>query len=71
LPRDFVECSEIAGKTVSSLKVYEDPSEDCEVVIEFTDGTTFSCAMEQKLSMKSVLYRGGVGTPEVLRDYNP
>ena len=68
--RDFIECDEIAGKTVRSLKVYEDPSEDCEVVIEFTDGTTFSCAMEQRSSMKSVLFRGGVGTPEVLRDYN-
>ena len=71
LPRDFVECTEIVGKTVSSLKVYDDPSEDCEVVIEFTDGTTFSCAIEQRASMKSVLFRGSVGTPEILRDYNP
>jgi hypothetical protein len=55
----------------SSLKVYDDPSEDCEVVIEFTDGTTFSCAIEQRASMKSVLFRGSVGTPEILRDYNP
>lgn len=71
LPRDCVECTEIVGKTVSSLKVYDDPSEDCEVVIEFTDGTTFSCAIEQRASMKSVLFRGSVGTPEILRDYNP
>ena len=71
LLRDFVECKEIAGKTVRSLRVYEDPSEDCEVVIEFTDGTTFSCSVEQRSSMKSVLFRGGVGTPEILRDYNP
>ena len=56
LSRAFIECDEIAGKTVRSLKVYEDPSEDCEVVIEFTDGTTFSCSMEQKSSMKSVLF---------------
>jgi hypothetical protein len=71
LPREFVECNEVVGKTVSSLKVYDDPSEDCEVVIEFTDGTTFSCAIEQRASMKSVLFRGSVGTPEILRDYNP
>jgi hypothetical protein len=70
LPRECVECNEIVGKTVSSLKVYDDPSEDFEVVIEFTDGTTFSCAMEQRASMKSVLFRGSVGTPEILRDYN-
>ena len=71
MSRNLMECDEIAGKTVKSLKVYEDPSEDCEVVIEFTDGTTFSCAIEQRSSMKSVLFRGGVGTPEILRDYNP
>jgi hypothetical protein len=71
LSRDFVECNEIAGKTICSLKVYEDPSQECEIVIEFTDGTTFSCAMEQRSSIKSVLFRGGVGTPEILRDYNP
>jgi hypothetical protein len=70
LLRDFVECNEIAGKTVRSLRVYEDPSEDCEVVIEFTDGTTFSCSVEQRSSIKSVLFRGGVGTPEILRNYN-
>jgi hypothetical protein len=66
-----VECIEIAGKTVGNLKVYEDQNDECEVVIEFTDGTTFSCAMERRSSIKSVLFRGGVGTPEILRDYNP
>jgi hypothetical protein len=71
LSRDFVECNEIAGKTVSSLKLYEGSSDDCEVIIEFTDGTTFSCAVELRSSMKSVLFRGGAGTPEILRDYNP
>ncbi len=69
--RDVFECEEIAGKTVKSLKVYEDPSEDPEVVIEFTDGTTFSCAIEQRSSAKAVLFRGGVGTPEILRNYSP
>jgi hypothetical protein len=28
-----------------------------------------SCAMEQRSSMKSVLFRRGVGRPEKLRDY--
>lgn len=66
-----MECNETAGKTVRSLKLYQDQSEDCEVVIEFTDGTTFSCAVELRSSMKSVLFRGGAGTPEIVRDYNP
>jgi hypothetical protein len=70
LPREFIGCDEIVGKTVSSLKVYDDPSEDFEVVIEFADGTTFSCAIEQRASMKSVLFRASIGTSEILRDYN-
>jgi hypothetical protein len=43
----------IEGKSVGSLRVYEDPSEDCEVIIEFTHGTTFSCAMDQRVSAAS------------------
>ena len=70
MSKPFIECSEIAGKTVRSLRLYEDPEEGCEMVIAFTDGTTFSCSIEHKLTLKSVLFRGGIGTPEILRDFN-
>lgn len=29
------------------------------MVIDFTDGTTFSCSIEHKLTLKSVLFLGG------------
>jgi hypothetical protein len=48
----FIECSEIAGKTVRSLRLYEDPKEGSEVVVDFTEGTTFSSSMEHKSTMK-------------------
>jgi len=40
------------------------------MVLDFTDGTTFSCSIEHELTLKSVLFRGGIGTPEILRDFN-
>ncbi len=42
MPKAFVECTEIAGKTVKSAKIYENAVDGCETVIEFTDGTSFS-----------------------------
>ena len=69
MPRDFVECPELTGKTIQTVKLYEDPDEGCETVFEFTDGTSFSCYMECRSSMKSVLFREGVGTPEIIREY--
>jgi hypothetical protein len=41
VPREYVECPEIAGKTVKSAKIYEDAVDGCETVIEFTDGHPF------------------------------
>lgn len=69
LPRDFVECSELAGKTVKAAKLYDDLDGSCEVVFEFTDGTSFTCSVEHQLSMKSSLFRERVGTPEIIREY--
>jgi hypothetical protein len=34
-----------------------------------TDGTTFSCHLNIRPDVKASLYRGGVGTPEVLQNY--
>jgi hypothetical protein len=69
LPRDFVECPEIVGKTIQAVKLHDDPDEGCEAVFEFTDGTSFSCCMECRSSMKSILFREGDGTPKVIREY--
>jgi hypothetical protein len=64
-----VECAEIAGKTVKTLKVYEDATDGCETVIEFTDGTSFSSCVSSQPTVKATLFRGGAGTPQVIRDY--
>ncbi len=70
MTRDYVECSEVAGKTIKALKMYEDDVDGCETLIEFTDGTSFSSSVCYKPEVKGTLFKGGgAGTPQVLRDY--
>lgn len=66
----YIECPELEGKIVGNLRIYNNSGDSHEVLIEFTDGTSFSCCFEVKASTKGSLFRGGVGTPEVLREYN-
>jgi hypothetical protein len=65
----IIDCSEVVGKTVSSLKLHSTDSDSVEIVIEFTDGTSFSSAYESRAVHKAALIRTGVGVPEVLKTY--
>jgi hypothetical protein len=68
--KDYVECAEVAGKTIKTLKIYKDDVDGCETLIEFTDGTSFSSSVCYKPEVKGTLFKGGgAGTPQVLRDY--
>jgi hypothetical protein len=69
MPSQNVECSEVVGKTVKSLKLYSTDKSDAEIMIEFTDGTTFSSSYESRSVLKASLIRTGIGTPEVLKRY--
>ncbi len=69
MPRNSVECVEVAGKTIKTLKIYEDDVDGCETLIEFTDGTSFSSSVSCQPVVKGTLFKGGVGTPQVIRDY--
>ena len=65
----YIDCPEIVGKVVKSLKLYPGHGDGPELLIDFEDGTSFSCAVENKPSVTASLIRGGVGGPNVLRDY--
>lgn len=71
MTKDFVECPEVAGKTIKALKLYEDDTEGCETLIEFTDGTSFSSSVSYQPTVKGTLFEGGAGTPKIIRDYEP
>lgn len=66
---DYVECSELSGKTIRTLRVYKDGHDGTEIQIDLTDGTSFSCCVSHPPVVTASLYQGGVGTPKVLRDY--
>ena len=63
------ECPEVAGKTIQTLRVFQNHGEGDEVLIEFTDGTSFSCCLEIKSMVTASLFRPTAGTPEVIRSY--
>ena len=71
MAREFVECPEVAGKTVKALKIYEDNEDACETLIEFTDGTSFSSSVSYRPAVKGTLFKGGAGVPQVICDYEP
>jgi len=67
--QDCVECSELSGKTIKTVRIYKDGSGGIELQINITDGTSFSCCVSYPPTVTASLYQGGVGTPEVLREY--
>jgi hypothetical protein len=66
---DYVECPELSGKTIQTLRIHRDTREGTDVQIDLTDGTSFTCSLCQQPTVKASLYRGGVGTPETIRSY--
>jgi hypothetical protein len=66
---DHFEWPELAGKTITTLKLYRESPDRCEVMIEFNDGMSFSCALDIRSTIKASLIRTGIGQPEILREY--
>jgi hypothetical protein len=65
----IIDCPELVGKTVSSLKLYPTDNESAEMVIEFTDGTSFCSSYESRATLKACLMRTSAITPETLKSY--
>lgn len=66
---DFVECLELAGKTIQTLRVFKDTGDGNEVQIELTDGTSFNLCFSAKMAIEASVIRAGIGTPENLHTY--
>ncbi len=49
----IIDCPEVVGKTVSSLKLYATDCDSVEIRIDFTDGTSFSSAYESPRGSQS------------------
>lgn len=70
MEQNYVECPELSGKTIQSLRIYRDTGDGTDVQIELTDGTSFTCSLSHQPTVRASLYKGCVGTPEPIRDYD-
>jgi hypothetical protein len=64
-----LDCPEVIGKTVKSLKLYSTANSLEEILLEFTDGTSFSASCESRVEAKASLIRTGTATPDILKTY--
>ena len=70
MEQNYVECPELSGKTIQTVRIYKDTGDGTDVLIELTDGTSFTCSLSHQPAVKASLYKGGVGTPQTIRDYD-
>jgi hypothetical protein len=69
MPENYIDCPEMAGKTIQLLRIHKSAGDGPSVQIELTDGTSFSCYVAARPTVDASLYKGGVGTPETIRAY--
>lgn len=66
---DVIECTELAGKVIRDCAIYDNGSNGPEVLIEFTDGTTFSVCLKTTVSVEAKCIRDEGGQPQVLKTF--
>ena len=54
------------GQDDSAFRIHRDAGDGTNVEIQLTDGTSFSCCLNHKPEINTTLYKGGIGTPEIL-----
>lgn len=69
MQEDYLECADLSGKTIRTLRIYKDRGDGTEIQLELTDGTSFSCSINNEPTITASHYKGGAGTPEVLKNY--
>jgi hypothetical protein len=66
---DEFEIPELAKKVIATVKITRHSDEEQELSLEFTDGTSFSYSCCSRVSSVASAYRGGVGEPEIIREF--
>jgi hypothetical protein len=69
MKEEYVECADLSGKTIRALRIYKDTGDGTEIQIELTDGTFFSCCVSHTTTVIASYYNGGIGSPEILHNY--
>jgi transposase len=66
---DYIECPQVSGKTIKALRIYKDTGDGTEVLIDLTDGTSFTFSLSIQPTLEAAVIRSGVGEPEILHRY--
>jgi hypothetical protein len=66
---DYIECAELSGKTIQTLRLRKTAGEGMGIEIELSDGTRFSCSLSNRPTLTASLYKAGAGSPEAIREY--
>ncbi len=61
----MIQCSELAGKVIRDCTIYDDGGDGPEVVIEFTDDTTFSVCLKTSVTVEAKSIRDEGGQPQI------
>ena len=69
MKEDYIECPELSGKTIQTVRIYKKADVEAEIHLDLTDGTSFSCSLRQQSEIEAALYQGGVGSPKIIREY--
>jgi hypothetical protein len=67
---DYIECPQVSGKTIKTLRIYKDTGDGTEVLIDLTDGTSFTFSLSINPTVEAAVIRPGVGEPEILHRYD-
>ena len=65
----MIECSDLAGKVVRSITLFEDGRKGPEISIDFEDGTSFHACLGVKTTLEAKWTSDEGGQPQVLKDY--
>lgn len=69
MPEDNIECPEVCGKTIKSVRFYRDQGEGVEMQMDLTDGTSFTCSFCVEPVCEAKLIRPGKRGIEMLCTY--
>ncbi len=69
MPDEYIECYEIAGKTIKKVRIYKGTDEGTEMQIDLTDGTSLACSFCVKPLFEASLIRLGGSMPEIIQKY--
>ena len=67
---DYIECPQVSEKTIKVLRIYKDTGDGTEVLIDLTDGTSFTFSVSIKPTLEAAVIRPGIGEPEILHRYD-